>query len=697
MRLPRFLVFLLLVLATGLAGRGQAPLLTKIGEVRSLSVTEAQQGREARITGVVVYVERTGIMVQDATGSTFFRPSEQQMATLQVGDEVELHGKTQMGRYIAGLGPSEVRLLRHGQPPPTIPVGHDDVVSARYFYHRVAVEGIVRTIEQKQDWIALRLAMGPRILEVRFARPPPPSRNFIDARVRIKGISAGSINDQRQLIETFLRIQSWDDIEILDPPTPDDRMPRVKPGELLAFRPNGRPERRIAVSGTITAVFPDGEIYLQDEATAFAARLARPVELAVGDRVQLAGFAEVFQFAASVVDAEVRRREPGAPPPAVRVASPDLLNSSHDTRLVAVEALVADAFKTLEGYTLVLSGQKRTIQAYGLGDQDLPAAGTRVRVTGICHVELAPSPEFLRQPGAIHLQARLPGDVLTLEAPRWWTTRKLIVVLSLLAGAILVAGIWNVVLHRQVRRKTAALRERIESEAALEERQRIAQEFHDTLEQDLTGLGLRLDAAATRTFDESGRQIMDVSRSLLARIQTETKNIVSNLRDPAPLGTDFVTTLEEIVKNSAGLAGLEVRLHIGVRPPALPGSTLHHLHMMARESVNNALKHADATRIILEVTMEQGCLALRVSDNGRGLESEAVTRGKSGHFGCIGIRERARKIGATVTWQGAKGQGTTVAIVLPLQDAETIASIRRPDSPRRAGLAAGNQSAESNV
>lgn len=671
MRFCLSMVRLLLLLAGGVTLRGQEPLLTRASDVRALSLAEARLEKEARLTGVVVYVERTGILVQDETASTFFRPTERQLS-LKVGDEIEVRGRTQMGRYFAGLGPSEVRVLRRGLVPPTIAVGYDDIVSARYFYQRVAVEGIVRSIGQKNDWIALRLAMGPRIMEIRFARPSSHSRDFIDARVRISGISAGSINDQRQLIETFLRIQSWDDIEILDPPTPDDRMPNLKPSELLAFRPNGRPERRIAVSGTVTAVFPNGEIYLEQDGTAFAAGLTGPAEVAVGDRVDLAGFVGVFQFAASVVDAEVRRREPGPPPPSVPVASPDLLTSSHDTRLVAIEARVADVFKSPEGYILVLADKKRTIQAYVPGAEALPASGGLVRVTGICHVELAPSPEFLRQAGAIHLQARSPNDVVIVEAPRWWTPRKLVAALGVLVGVILIAGIWNLVLHQQVRRKTWALRERIESEVALVERQRIAQEFHDTLEQDLTGLGLRLDAAATRSFDENGRQILAVSRSLLARIQAETKNIVSNLRDPAPLETDLVTALEEITKNSAGLAGLEVGLQIGIRPPLLAGSTLHHLHMMARESVNNAVKHANASRITIAVTVEQGRLMLRVSDNGGGLENDAMTRGKSGHFGCIGIRERARKIGATVAWLTTGGQGTTVEIVLPLQDTGTF-------------------------
>jgi signal transduction histidine kinase len=643
---------------------GQASVLTRISDVRSLSAADAQRGLEARIRGIVVYVESYAIMVQDETGGTFFRPSEKQMF-LQVGDEIEIHGRTQMGRYIAGLGSVDVQVLRRGLEPPTIAAGHDDVVSARYFYQRVAVEGIVRSINVKQDWTSLRLAMGSRILEVRFVHPPPANLSLIDAKVRLKGLSAGSINDKRQVVETFIRMQSWSDIEVLDPPVPDNEVPRLSASELLAFRPSGRPERRIAVSGTVTAVFPGGEIYLEDEGVAFSADLKESPKLLVGDRVELAGYAEVFQFAAAVVDAEIRQRESGSPPLPVTLTSPDLLTSAHDTRLVAVEARVTDAFKSIDGYILVLAGQKRSLQVHVAGKKAPPEPGALVRVTGICHVEVAPSPEFVRRAGAIHLQARSTEDVSVLESPRWWTTRRLIVVLALLAGAMMVAGIWNVLLHQQVRRKTAALRASIESEAALEERQRIAQEFHDTLEQDLTGLRLRLDAAATLTFDESGRKIMAASQNLLTRIQAETKNIMSNLRDPAFLETDLAGTLEALVKNYEGLEGIEVRAELAPDLLRPAGNTLHHLHMIARESVNNALKHARATLIVIRATMQSDSLVLTVSDNGQGFDPGRDTRGKSGHFGCIGIRERARKIGAAVAWQSSPARGTTVEVVVP--------------------------------
>jgi signal transduction histidine kinase len=86
--------------------------------------------------------------------------------------------------------------------------------------------------------------------------------------------------------------------------------------------------------------------------------------------------------------------------------------------------------------------------------------------------------------------------------------------------------------------------------------------------------------------------------------------------------------------------------------------------MMAREAVTNALKHAGASLIEVRSYREKDILFVRVSDNGRGLKKESDTRGKSGHFGCMGIRERARRIGANVEWKSEPGHGTSLEIQL---------------------------------
>lgn len=87
--------------------------------------------------------------------------------------------------------------------------------------------------------------------------------------------------------------------------------------------------------------------------------------------------------------------------------------------------------------------------------------------------------------------------------------------------------------------------------------------------------------------------------------------------------------------------------------------------MIAQEAVTNVLKHAQASRVVLGLSFVNGLLCLSIADDGRGVKPES-TQGQPGHFGCMGIRERALKIGAEVKWESEAGKGTTVCVELPL-------------------------------
>ena len=127
--------------------------------------------------------------------------------------------------------------------------------------------------------------------------------------------------------------------------------------------------------------------------------------------------------------------------------------------------------------------------------------------------------------------------------------------------------------------------------------------------------------------------------------------------------------LQAMAARHAAEAGIEMKLEVGVRPPPLGGRTFHHLRMIVRESINNALRHASPTRVDIQLTIDEGKIVLRISDDGCGLDVNVETRGKPGHFGCIGMRERARKIQATIAWQSVRGRGTTVEVRMALRSA----------------------------
>ena len=654
----------------GCVGAARAEL-TKAIQVRSLSYDEAKSGLEVRLRGTVTFIEGPGaVFVQDETAGTFFRPEK--LDKLHPGDVVEVSGRTQPGNYLPGIGLATYQIVGHGPLPEPVMVGDDDLTSGKFHYQRVAVEGIARSVTPiGEGRSVLRLDVASHIVEAWVDGGIEDESAIVDSRVRVAGLAAGGINRRRQLVQPYLRTRDRSEITILEPAVPEDAVPRIAAADLLTFRIAGQGNHRVRIDGVVTACPSKVLVFVRSGPTALGIRFFSPTNVAIGDHITVLGFTAMDRFSATVVDAKLVARESGPPPVALETDIPTVLGGTRDGDLVAVTALLTDHFRTENGVVLSLQRNGRSLQARGPAmSLDVPI-GSLARVTGICQVESSTSVVLSSRPQTVTLQIRSRDDIAVLESPTWWNAQRLAAVLIALAGATLLAGLWIAILRRQVRRQTAALRRRIQSEAALEERQRIAREFHDSLEQDLTGLALRLDAAATRSLDDKGRQIIDVSRGLLSRIQAETRNIVSDLRTSAENDGNLAASLQSIAAGLDGADGVEVRATIADRLPALPAAAVHHLRMIARESVTNAVRHACATKIVIHVAVDRGTLRLRITDDGRGFDVLTDTRGKTGHFGCVGIRERARKLGALVAWRSAPGEGTTVEVELPLPRNQT--------------------------
>ncbi len=689
---PHFVRLLLPVLLLTTAAAAQERVITQATEIRALTPAEAESGIPVRLRGVVVFVEGiSAIFLQDETSTTFFRVRTPPMPA--VGDEIELRGATRMGLYLPGVDYSTYRVIGRRPLPPGIPVLYDDLHFGRFHYQRVAAEGVVRSVIPLAPGKGLiRLAMGSRVIEVRTETTPPSDHGLVDCRVRITGLSAGLINTpRRQLVEPYLRVTDWNDIHIIATAPRVDAVPKISADELLAFNASGLGEQRVRMDGVVSAAFGADLVFLQQGERAFAVRFGRPAPLAPGDRVTVVGFPAMDRFSASVVDAELLAQATGPAPPPLPIDSPDELYGKpgephpgrHDGRLVRIEGVLRDSFKGEEGTTLLVHGEQRTVQARVPDGTAIPPNGSLVRLTGICHVETVVfGPGFASRPGLISLRTNSPAALEVLRTPPWWTPRRLIVMLAALAGVTLLAGLWIAVLRRQVRRQTNALRHRIEAGAALEERQRIAREFHDSLEQELAGVSLRLDALATRIHDEKGLGLVSASRNLVSRIQIETRDLISDLRDSAEKAGDLAAALAAVAARHSSDGDTHVRLETKAPLPLLPAATVHDLRMIARESVNNARKHGRASHVTIETEAGSDQLVLRIIDNGCGFDTATAVQGRRGHFGCAGMRERGRKIGAEVTWQSTLQKGTTVEVTLPLQ---RRAAKAEPSAPLDAG------------
>ncbi len=654
------------LLCSGQEVAAEHPLSTAL-EVRSLSREEADTGKPVTLTGTVIFSDPPATaFLQDGSAGTFFRLNGRK--TPLPGDRVRVTGLTFPGLFLPGIEHTEYEILGREPLPDAVAANYDDLLSGQLHYQRVSYEGIIRTVIPEEEGITrVIVAKNSRLLEIRVEEASQPDSPGIDSLVRVSGLAAGHINHRHQLVEPYIRSRGWNEFAILRATPPLEDIPEVTPQQILSFDIDGRFENRVKLSGVVLAALDPGSLYLRQDGSAVGVRLSNPRrDLQPGQRVEVVGFPEMAVFSAQLGDAQVlSSSDERTKPEPIPLGFNEVFTGTHDNDLVVVEGTVSEWHTQESDTVLIMRQDGRTLTARVGGFPDGLQAGVRASLTGIARVESASGTAYRSRPEVVSLTLRDHDDFAVIRAPRWWNTERLATALFAVLAATLISALWIFLLRRQVRQQTEALTQSIQHEAALEERQRLAREFHDTLEQDLAGLSLRLDAATAKSEDSSIRDFIVGSRNLVSRIQQETRNLVSDLRDHGDGERNLNEALAGLHADLPSQVGPELEWDLAEIAP-LPSRTTHHLKMITREGITNALKHADASRVCISTTTRDETLHLSVIDDGRGLSSTEDTQGKSGHFGCMGIRERARRIGATISWESPESGGTCLKLTLPL-------------------------------
>jgi signal transduction histidine kinase/ligand-binding sensor domain-containing protein len=197
----------------------------------------------------------------------------------------------------------------------------------------------------------------------------------------------------------------------------------------------------------------------------------------------------------------------------------------------------------------------------------------------------------------------------------------------------------------------------------LAERTRIARELHDTLLQGLSGVTMQLQALWTRLVPSSEREFLHEIIQDAARCSTEARQSLWGLRATAEKPLRFSEKLAQSCREANPDPGLE--LIVDVEPVSLSSmpDAEFQLLRIAREAVANAARHSRANRVQVELRRSDSELLLSICDDGDGFNPLAS---HSGHFGLIGMRERAQEIGAQLQITSAPGCGSQIKVRLPL-------------------------------
>lgn len=222
----------------------------------------------------------------------------------------------------------------------------------------------------------------------------------------------------------------------------------------------------------------------------------------------------------------------------------------------------------------------------------------------------------------------------------------------------------------RMRHVTRRMRERLHERLA--ERTRIARTLHDTLLQSMQSLLLTFDAHS-RYLKEGTleRTRLDQTLHLAERLLVEGRDQIMELRDSESSAPEVLElTLGQYGKGLADHGPHAFDMRVTGTPRPLRPAAHEEIYAIAREALFNASRYADATRIELDLEYGNRAFIVRIRDNGRGLaESVAAAGHRPGHWGLVGMRERAACIGATLDIDSQPAAGTEITVTLPARKA----------------------------
>ena len=205
--------------------------------------------------------------------------------------------------------------------------------------------------------------------------------------------------------------------------------------------------------------------------------------------------------------------------------------------------------------------------------------------------------------------------------------------------------------------------------AVLAERTRIAREIHDNLAQEMAAISVQLELVARTMPPEAAATAMthlDRVRQQVRHGIAEARRYVWALRSPTLENNDLPTALAETARRLTLETTIQAQVEVNGTFRPLDQSVEDNLLRIGQEAINNAVKHAQAQRILVNLVFDTRRVQLIVRDDGRGFDNQAAGNGRAGHFGLIGMQERAEQIGGTLSIQSNDGSGTEVVADVPI-------------------------------
>ncbi len=668
-----------------------------IKEIKNLSPEKAAEGLPVEIEAQVTHLHprRRAIFLYDGEQGVYCNlPNQAQLFKhLKPGANVRIKGITHEGGFVPAMTAQELEV-----------VGWKPLPQPRQFHaYEVFVPSIRTDCEwvnpsgrlvgaaafPEQDYIMLEL----EILDTRVGVQVPYAENAMEKaaslmfrRISFPAVVGTIYNRNRQMTGRVLFVNSMEDIEAISDGGEWDNL-ELWPIHTL-MRSGGNYQKAVRTHGVVTFA-GEQAVFLRGEQAALKVATIGGTELIPGDFVEVKGFiwpqpiSPAFRARSTEV---IEHRE--APEP-MRVNLAGNLDSRWNYDLISADVELVDIGRSfgLTPTSLDLKAGQPDTELLSLlcraGDRlfeaKLPTGskldsrfspGAIIRLSGLCNIIPNRDPRWVFFTETLWIQLRDVSDVSLLVPAPWWTAGRLVWVIGIVSAATLLFLIWVVMLRKTVNRQTGVIVKQIERETVLNERQRIARELHDTLEQGLAGMALQLKSCA-KQFDgnlEKGKASLKLAEGMLRHCREESRTSILELRGGLLEKMDMASAFREAVRPLADECGAKFTVKVKGKPRRLQQYAERHLFRIVKEAATNAVRHAKPKTLSIDLQFSPTQLEISVCDDGAGFDVSKIAR--SERFGLQGMLERANRLHGKVDLDSTPGKGTCVKISLNTEEWE---------------------------
>lgn len=454
------------------------PLVTEISRIRNMDPHEAGRGYPVKIRGVLTLhnPQLSMTFIQDKSDAIYVQ-SFDPLLHLEEGSEYEVEGFTAPGDFSPIIVKPRFRIVGKRPLPRAEPVTLEQLATGRYDCLRVQISGIVRAMQQVGNRWRLDLFDGRRAVQVWAPYMPESKPSLLqDSWIAVDGVCSIQTSSWGTISGFRVNAASHEALRVVKPAEfAPFSAPLRRIRDIFRSQDKTRTSHRVRIEGTLLHQQPGTALYVRDSSGSIAVPIDTIVPANHNDIIAVSGYPVAGEPSPSLQNVMVKRLSTGPPSTPYVLPDSEAFDGNLHGDLVRIRAKLLNQWQGIDADFFLLQDVRNPAVVFeaffenrqGGSPSKQIRNGSELEVTGIYLLKTKAAGKSRFQ-----LLLRTADDVQLIRSAPWWTREHLYWALAILFLLILSASAWAAMLKKRVTRQTVIIRQRLETEAALEKKYR---------------------------------------------------------------------------------------------------------------------------------------------------------------------------------------------------------------------------------